>query len=90
MKSDEVTETQNRVITQSGPVPDVGRNGKVATEIDFAIRTPVYFANLPVLPIAVYSLAELDTMESCALKVLTRESKRCTICIRFKNPANQR
>jgi hypothetical protein len=40
---------------------DGGRNGKVRTEIDSAIHAPVYFANLPLLPIAVCSLAGLET-----------------------------
>ena len=62
-------------------IPDGGRNGKVGTEIDSANRSPVSFANLPVLPVAVYSLAELETIESRASNLLMFETKRCTKCI---------
>jgi len=62
-------------------MPGGGRNGNVGTEIDSAIRAPARFAELPLLPMAVYSLAELETMESLAINLLICESKRCTMCI---------
>ena len=68
-------------LTANEPIPDGGRNCKVGTELDSAIRAPACFAELPLLPIPVYSLAELETMESLAIDLLICESNRCTMCI---------